>query len=475
MKNEDFIYLTADEAVKLFVAGEISPVDLMQAIIDRSEIVEPHINAFTECYFDQALKQAREAEKRYQNGSQRPLEGVPLAVKDEFRLKGTRRTSSSLVYKDRVDDETDIIIQRLLDAGAIVHAKTATPEFCLLGSCHSRLWGVTRNPMNLDMTPGGSSGGSGAALAAGTTTIATGTDIGGSIRIPASLCGIVGYKAPYGRNPEIPVFNLDFYSHSGPMARSVTDIAIMQNIISGPDNTDIASLREKLTLDYSPVENLNGWKIAYSKDLDFLDIDADVQRNTDQALEIFKSLGAQVEAIELGWDESIIEAVHHYWAHGWAATIADLLETNRADLTDYTIWFLENALNSTPADYIQSLQTTVEMYNRFGPMMDEYDIFICPTLATSNVPAEFTWPASEVKINGVSKATDEEHWSLTYPFNMLSRCPVMSIPTGLSSNGVATGMQIVSRTFDDQRVFSAALAFEQAFQPPQRILDKRIK
>lgn len=475
MNKEELIYLTAGEAIKLFIEGSISPVELMQAIIERSEIVEPHINAFTETYFDKALAQAKKAERRYQKSTQRPLEGIPLAVKDEFRLKGTRRTSSSLVYKDRVDDETDVIIQRLLDAGAIVHAKTATPEFCLLGACHSRLWGVTRNPMNLDMTPGGSSGGSGAALAAGTTTIATGTDIGGSIRIPAALCGVVGYKAPYGRNPEIPVFNLDFYSHSGPMARSVADVAIMQNVISGPDNKDIASLREKLILDYFPVDNLKGWKIAYSMDLDFLEIDEDVRRNTEQALEIFKSLGAKVEAVKLDWDESIIDAVLHYWAHGWAATMAGLLDSHRNELTDYAVWFLENALDSTPADYLKSIETTVAMYNRFGPMMDKYDIFVCPTLVTSAIPAEFTWPASDVEINGKVKATAEERWSLTYPFNMLSRCPVMSVPSGLSGNGVPTGIQIVSRTFDDQRVFSAALAFEQAFQTPQQTLDQRIK
>jgi len=474
MNNEALIYLTAAEAVEYFKTGEISPVDLMQALIKRSELVEPHINAFTECYFDSAMDQAKAAEARYHNGSQRPLEGIPLAVKDEFRLKGTRRTSSSLVYQDRVDNETDVIIQRLLDAGVIVHAKTTTPEFCLLGSCHSRLWGVTRNPWNLDITTGGSSGGSGAALAAGTTTIATGTDIGGSIRIPSSLCGVVGYKAPYGRNPEIPLFNLDFYSHSGPMARSVADTAIMQNIISGPHNQDIASLREKLVLDSSIPTDLKGWRIAFSMGLDFLDIDDDIRERTEQALSIFRELGAVVEPVKIGWDESIIDAAHHYWAHGWAATMLPLLESNRDDLTDYAVWFLENALNSSPADFMASLQTTVEMYNRFGPLMDDYDIFVCPTLATSKIPAEFTWPQSEVTINNEQRIMDEEHWTLTYPFNMLSRCPVISVPTGITSNGVPSGLQIVSRTFDDQRVFGAALAFEQAFSKPDYKLDSRI-
>ena len=312
--SDDLPYLSANEAIKNFREKILSPVELMQAIISRGELVEPHINAFTDTYFESALEQARAAEVRYSKGTQRPLEGIPLAVKDEFRLKGTRRTSSSLVYKDRVDDESDVIIERLLDAGAIVHAKTTTPEFCLLGSCHSRLWGVTRNPWNLDITPGGSSGGSGAALAAGSTTIATGTDIGGSIRIPSALCGVVGYKPPYGRNPEIPLFNLDFYSHSGPMARGVSDIATMQNIISGPHNQDIASLRERVTIDTSIPTDLKYWKVAYSMDLGFMEVDECVRQNTLQALELFKSLGASIEEVSLDWNESIIKAVHNYWA-----------------------------------------------------------------------------------------------------------------------------------------------------------------
>ncbi len=474
MNSESLIYLSADEAVKQFSAGAISPVDLMQAIITRCEAVDSHINALTETYFDNALAVAKNAEVRYRQGKARPLEGLPLAVKDEFRLRGTHRTSSSLVYKDRIDDETDVIIQRLLDAGAVVHAKTTTPEFCLLGSCHSRLWGVTRNPWNLDITPGGSSGGSGAALAAGMTTIATGTDIGGSIRIPAALCGVVGYKPPYGRNPEIPVFNLDFYSHSGPMARGVADIAMMQNIVSGAHNQDIASLREKVTLDYSNVDNLKGWKVAYSMDLGFLTIDENVRKNTEQALETFRHLGADVEEVDPGWDESIIDAAHHYWAHGWAVTFADLLVSHRDDLTDYAIWFLENALNSTSMDYLNSIETTVQMYNRFGPLMDEYEIFVCPTLTTTGVPAEFTWPESNVEVNGQTLSMDEEHWNLTYVFNMLSRCPVISMPSGLSDNGVPTAIQIVSRSFDDQRVITAAKAYEQAFRRPDSRLDPRI-
>ena len=474
MPDDELCYLSANEAISRFTDYSLSPVELMQALITRSEQVEPHINAFTETYFEDALEQAKVSEARYQQGTQRPLEGIPLAVKDEFKLAGRRRTSASLVYQDRIDDENEVIIQRLLDAGAIAHAKTTTPEFCLLGSCHSRLWGITHNPWNLDITPGGSSGGSGAALAACTTTIATGTDIGGSIRIPAALCGVVGYKAPYGRNPEIPLFNLDFYSHSGPMARSVSDIATMQNLISGVHNQDIASLRERVVIDTAIPGNLVGCKVAWSMDLGFMEVDSSVRDNTQAALDLLRSLGATVVEVELGWDASIIDATHHHWAHGWAASIDSLLETNHDELCDYTIWFIENARKSTPRDYQDAIETAVRMYDRFGPLMDDYDIFICPTLMTTGVPNDSTWPKNEIEINGKIHKISEEHWSATFPFNMLSRCPVMSMPSGLAANGVPTGIQFVARTFDDQRVFSAAIAYEQAFEKPLYKLDPRI-
>ena len=205
-----------------------------------------------------------------------------------------------------------------------------------------------------------------------------------------------------------------------------------------------------------------------------MEVDECVRQNTLQALELFKSLGASIEEVSLDWDESIIKAVHNYWAHGWAATMGNLLETNHDDLCDYTVWFLENALNSSPQDYIDSLQTTVDMYDQFGPLMDEFDIFVCPTLMSSGIPAEFSWPQSEIEINGKQRSVTEEHWSATYPFNMLSRCPVISMPSGITANGVPSGIQLVARTFDDQRVFSAALAYEQAFDAPQPTLDARI-
>ncbi len=235
MTDEDLCYLPAHEAVARFKARELSPVELLEAQIARTEIAEPVINAFSDTYFEDALEQARKAEARYAgtDGRLRSLEGIPLAVKNEANIKGRRTTYGSLIYKDNVATTTDPHIERLLRAGAIVHARTTAPEFACDWVCHSRLEGITRNPWNPAYTCGATSGGSGASLAAGTTTLATGSDIVGSIRLPAAHCGVVGYKPPYGRNPNVMPQNMDLYSHVGPLTRTVEDCAMMQNTHGG--------------------------------------------------------------------------------------------------------------------------------------------------------------------------------------------------------------------------------------------------
>lgn len=244
MADTALCYLPATEALARFRDGSLSPVELMAAVIARAEAVEPVINAFSFRHFQQAMDQARAAEARYRRrGSDPgPLEGLPLAVKDSSEIAGMPNSSGSILFKDHVAQSTSFVNQRLLNAGAIVHARTTTPEFSCAVTCHSRLWGVSRNPWNPRYTPGGSSGGSGASLAAGSTTLATGSDIGGSIRVPASCCGVVGYKPPYGRNPQEPPFNLDHFCHVGPMARTVADTLLLQNLMSGPHPGDQVSL-----------------------------------------------------------------------------------------------------------------------------------------------------------------------------------------------------------------------------------------
>src|SRR5215471_15302582 len=261
----------------MFRAKELSPVELVSAVIARAEAVEPTINAFAQTFYEEALQAAKAAEARYAgNGAQaRPLDGIPVAVKEEAPIAGHKNTLGSLAMRDVVADATAPFVQRIIDAGGIVHARSTTPEFSCAPVTWSKLWGVTRNPWNTRFSPGGSSGGSGAALAAGSATLATGSDIGGSIRIPASFCGVVGFKPPYGRVPEFAPFNLDHYCHEGPMARTVTDCALLENVMAGPHPHDVASLRPKLRIP-ARLDGVEGWRIALSIDLGGFPVDDEV-------------------------------------------------------------------------------------------------------------------------------------------------------------------------------------------------------
>ncbi len=263
--GEELHYLTASEAIQRFRNRELSPVELLDAVLARVAVVEPAINALTEQLVEEAYAAARESEARYAraDGSARPLEGVPLLVKEEQPIAGRTIEEGSLLEKGVVSEVTHPVVTRVLEAGAVVHGRTTTPEFSCAPFTHSTLWGVTRNPWDLALSPGGSSGGSGAALAAGETLLATGSDIGGSIRIPASLCGLVGFKPPFGRVPGMPPFNSDTYCADGPLGRTVADVARLQNVLAGPHPGDQASLRPAYVLPESSRTCAGcGWRCA---------------------------------------------------------------------------------------------------------------------------------------------------------------------------------------------------------------------
>ncbi|GAB5470426.1 MAG: amidase [Rhodospirillales bacterium] len=462
MADEDLCYMTATEALARFKARTLSPVELLDALIERSKAVEPTVNAFTAQYFDDARIEARKAEERY--ASDRParaLEGLALAVKDESWIKGKVTTGGSLIHKDFVATSTTPAIQRLMGAGAVVHARTATPEFSCSGVCWSLLHGVTRNPWNPDYTPGGSSGGSSAALAAGTATLASGSDIGGSVRIPASCAGVVGFKPSYGRIPEDPPFNLDTYCHQGPLARSVADAALMFNVMNGPHEQDIASLRPKIKVPTEPGDGVKGWKIAYSMDLGFYEVDAQVRKNTESALRVFQDLGATVEEVDLGWTAEVTTTAMNHLAHIFGAYIESFYDRHAYSMTPYARAFAETARNHPARAYLASLEGAGKMYATFGPIMQRYKAFVCPTLATPAVPADWDQSRDRVEVNG--KSLDPWFWLMTYPFNTLSRCPVLAVPSGWSDSAVPTGIQIVGRTYDDIGVIRAGLAYQSAF------------
>jgi len=463
MSVEDFLYWSAKDLIDAFKLKKISPIEVAKAALDRSRYVQQECNAFTE-YFDKiALENAKQAENSYLGKSHdpRPLEGIPLAVKEEFAFINSCRSSGSKIFKDRVDSFTDVYIQRLLDGGSIPLFKTTTPEFCLLGTTWSDLHGVTTNPWNKKYTPGGSSGGSGVALATGACTIASGSDIGGSIRIPAAACGVFGYKPPYGRNPEVPYGNLDYYSHSGPMARSVEDIIIMQSLTTGMHNQDIASLPKPN--DFNGSTSLKNIKIAWSDHLCGFDVEKEIIDNLKNALKIFSDQGAHVDYVDLNLPKDLLDATGTYLCSLWGTSMKEIAKNKEDLLCDYTKKFIEISKKSTLSDLVYCNDVAWDSYAKFGPLFDKYDVFICPTNAVTGIPADHGYPNLKYDFNNEQRKTneagDESLW-LTTPFNMLSRLPVMSVPTGFASNGVPTGMQIVGKAYDDNTVFRVSLGFE---------------
>jgi Asp-tRNA(Asn)/Glu-tRNA(Gln) amidotransferase A subunit family amidase len=467
----EIAFLSASEAVERFRSRELSPVELMQAVIDQAERVEPEVNALTFRFFDQAMAAAKEAEARYlgKGPDPRPLEGIPLAIKEETPVAGQPCTSGSLVYKDEViDDETSPIIARALEAGAIPHARTTTPEFSCAGFTHSKLFGVTRNPWNPAFDVGGSSGGAAAALASGSTTLANGSDIGGSIRIPASCCGVVGFKPPYGRVPQSPPFNLDHYCHEGPLARTVADCRLFENLIAGPHPHDVASLRPKLQIP-NLSGDVSGWKIALSYDLGCFEVADDVVQRTRAAADAFRDAGATVEEFELPWqhDEIMRAAFIHYGAI-FGPWVQGVVADHPEEVTPYAAAFAKRATIDQPGDLLEGLEIEGRIYAALGEILERYQLLICPTLAISALEAGLDYVDGGMTPDGIELSANFDHL-MTIPFNICSRAPVMSVPSGFSRHGVPTGLQIVGRTFDDVSVFEAAAAFERVRPWPQGI------
>jgi aspartyl-tRNA(Asn)/glutamyl-tRNA(Gln) amidotransferase subunit A len=466
----DLSYLSATQALALFRTRELSPVELMRAIIDRAEQVEPVINAFAERLFDEALDQARDAEERYlgKGGREpRPLEGIPVATKEKHGIAGRSLTEGSLVNTGNVAAENAPVIDRILAAGGIIHARTTTPEFSLTYFTHTRLWGVTRNPWNTAFTPGGSSGGSAAALAAGTALLASGSDIAGSTRVPAAFTGTVGFKAPYGRIPGVAPLSADFYRGDGPLARTVDDCVAFANVLIGPDPRDHTSLRPRLTLP-TAYEPAAGMRLALCVRLGDYPVSAEIEANTRAAAAALADAGASVTEIELPWTHAeIMRAAEAHFSQIFGAIITEISRDHRDQLMPYTVAFADQVAEAAGRiTFLDGLRIETRMQRQLAEAMAPFDALICPTTTVAGLPAGDNLLGSEGTLNGGvlgSTATA----TMTVPFNMNNRCPVLSVPSGHvpgghPGSGLPTGVQIVGHTYDDATVFRAGKALEQA-------------
>jgi amidase len=456
----DIADLSATGTLAAYRAATLSPVEVATALIARAEAANPAVNALADRYFDTAIQQARAAEARWRNGTARPLEGLPVLVKDSQRIAGRRTTFGSLLHIESVDTVSDPMPERLVAAGAICLARTTTPEFCLLGVTHSRAWGVTRNPFDLTLTPGGSSGGSAAAVACGMAAVGTGTDIGGSIRIPAACCGLVGYMPPRGRNPHGYPASLDPYDHCGPITRSVADAALMQSVTAGPHPGDLFSLRDRPALP-AAAGPVGGLRIAMSLDLGCYRLDPGVRANTLAFADTLRAMGCTVDAVDIGWGPWIeAGAMRWYGAMHMARSLIPLADADGDRMTDYARSFADHARATTADDSPRAWDTVQAMYATLGPILSRYDALVCPTNALPAVPADQNPLTATLMIDG-EPVHPENGWVMTWPFNMMSVLPVMTVPTG-RVRGVPTGAQIVGRSYDDATVFRLALAYEAA-------------
>ena len=461
-------YLSATDALGLMRARQLSPVELLDAVVARTVQVGTAVNANTEQLLDHAYAAARESADRYAGTDPRPrpLEGLPLALKEEQAWAGHTLEEGSLLEKGHVADVTHPVVDRVLAAGAVVHARTTTPEFSCAPFTHSALWGVTRNPWNLDLSPGGSSGGSGAALAAGTTILATGSDIGGSIRLPASLCGVVGFKPPFGRVPGLAPFNQDTYCADGPMGRTVADVALLQDVLAGPHPTDQASLRP--AYEVSPAAaaggtgDARGLRVALCLRLGDYPLDPAVEAGTLAAAELLRAAGARVDEVELPWTREQLAATA--WTHFGAifgASVSELAGDQADLLMPYTRDFARRGAEHTGgASFVEGLVAEARTYAPLGTLLETYDVLLAPTIAAQGWSAGDDHLGETVDVAGTSY-----HWSdviMTLPFNVVGRVPVLALPSGLAPNGVPTGVQVVGRTYDDATVFRVGAALEAA-------------
>jgi len=450
----DLCALTAVELLDGFRRHELSPVEVTRAVLERIERLNPVLNAFN-LVSDRALDDAKVSEARWMSGQPKGLlDGVPVSIKDIILTKGwpTLRGSKTVDPKGPWNDDAPATA-RLREHGAVLLGKTTTPEFGWKGVTDSPLTGITRNPWNAAKTPGGSSGGAAAAVAAGMGPLAVGTDGGGSIRIPCSFTGLFGIKASFGRVPAWPPSPFGSVAHIGPMTRSVTDAALMLNVLALPDARDWQALpfdaRDWRTgID----QGVDGLRIAYSPDLGYAKVDAEVAALVRKALDVFTDLGAKVEEKNPGFDnpEAIFRA--HWFAP--AAFLVNSIPAEKRKLMDPGL--LEVAEQGAKVGAAEMLDAQMKR-GALGVHMNlfhrDYDLLVTPTLAVTAFDAGQEFPP------GKKRWID---WTpFSFPFN-LTQQPAASIPCGVTKSGLPVGLHLVGPRYAEARVLRAARAFETA-------------
>jgi len=456
--TSELVYLTLREAADRIQRRELSAVELTDAVLARTEAVEPRVHAYITLTAEAARAAAAEADREIAAGQYRgPLHGMPIGLKDNYYTRGVLTTGGAKVLGDFVPDVDATVVARLHEAGAVLTGKLNLHELAIGSTTTNPHFGATHNPWNLDHIPGGSSGGSGAALAAGMCFAATGTDTRGSIRNPGALCGVVGLKPTYGRVSIFGVVPLSWtMDHAGPLARTVEDAALVLNAIAGYDPHDATSVDVPVPDFTSGLgQPIRGLRLGVVRNWFFDVLDGEVRAAVEAALRVFESLGAIVEDVELpGLDvtHEVFEVITRPEAAAWQH---ELLATRPDDYGADVRTNLELGELILAVDYVRALQLRRTMAAEQYALLRRYDAFIAPTRAA---PASRIGATSDV-IEGREVLIGRQ--GLTAPFN-LSGIPAISVPCGFNAAGLPMGMQVAGRPWDEVTVLRLAHAYEQA-------------
>ena len=450
----------ASKLAARIATGELSAREVTENTLARIEEVNRNLNCFCFVFPEEARAQALAADEQQAAGAHLgPLHGVPIAIKDLTPTKGHRTTRGSKIFEHWVADFDPVIVQRLKAAGAVLVGKTTTPEFAFSSFTHSPLWGVTRNPWDPTRTPGGSSGGSAAAVASGCVPLAEGTDMGGSVRIPAAWCGVVGLKPSLGRIPmDILPSSFDNISHFGPLARTAADAALFLELAQGPHDADIGSLPDSPDYVDRLDEGVSGRRFALSMDQGFYAVDDDVRDAVLGACEALKRLGAVVEAVDLPWDRSICDAWSDYWDVFMAAYFGTYLAEWRERMDPEVVERVEKGFTLDAVSYKRLEILRTAQWQSLAEVFETFDALLCPTNACAA-------PKIEERDSQYGNDDAEGRYvglDMTMALNFVGQCPAISVPAGLTPRGLPVGLQIVGHRYDDLFVLQAAHALEQA-------------
>lgn len=462
-ERADIFYTSADELAGMIRAKEISPVEVVDRFIERIGEVNPLINAYCTLAAESARELARDAEKALSGKEPLgPLHGLPVAIKDVTLTKGIRTTFGSVLHRHYLPDIDSLVVERLKNAGAIILGKTNTPEFAAGGSTYNDLFGPTSTPWNPEYNSGGSSGGSAAAVAAGLCALALGNDLGGSLRIPASFCGIVGMRPTPGRVPVYPnELHWDTMSLEGPMARSVADLALMLDVLSGPDRrSPVATLPVEESF-FAAVRSrpAKSFKVAWSDNLNLTPVDDQVLAVARGAIDIFKKMGWTVteetpDFSGLQETASVLRGVRYAALYQDKLNNPEFLEKVNPNIISNT----RQGLSLSASEIARAEKHRSRLWQQMLDFYTRYDLIVTPTVPVKPFLAHTAYPT---EINGKPMKSYIDWIMLTYAFS-ITGLPAISLPCGLTEDGFPVGLQMAGKPAGEKELLIAASCFEES-------------